>query len=173
MAIIETIPKKSPITDYRNPEGGYHVATCEVCNGIYYPKRSDSKYCCHNCVVAAQRKRIVDKGIKPKRYGKELKKTEPKGMTYEEVMAENGIDVSKELKKSKPKSGTDINAYVKKNKLTKSGTYILKAVNDILNKYGITVKRNDIGIGTYKVYDDSTGSTVIYRKAQTRYVIYY
>ncbi len=70
MAILETIPKKSPITDYRNDEGGYHVASCEICGTIYYPKRYDSKYCSHNCIVAAQRKRKIDSGVKAIRYDK-------------------------------------------------------------------------------------------------------
>jgi len=58
MAIKRFVPKKVEIIDRRTSEGGYYVAECEVCSREYYPKRSNSKYCSHTCLIRAYRERL-------------------------------------------------------------------------------------------------------------------
>ena len=51
MAITKFIPAKSTIRDNRSEDGGYYVATCNVCGTEFYPKRSNAKYCSNKCTV--------------------------------------------------------------------------------------------------------------------------
>lgn len=60
MGIQKYIPKKKNIIDRRTPDGGYYEAVCDDCGTVFYPKRSNARYCSHSCTVAAMRKRNLE-----------------------------------------------------------------------------------------------------------------
>lgn len=66
MAILKHIPKKESVVDFRSEDGGYFIASCEVCGREYYPKKSSSKYCSSNCSISAYRTRIKEGTTVPK-----------------------------------------------------------------------------------------------------------
>ena len=49
MAILNYIPKKKEVIDRRTDNGGYYEAVCDECGNVYYPKRSNAKYCSRSC----------------------------------------------------------------------------------------------------------------------------
>lgn len=60
------VPPKIKIIDFRKPEGGYYVASCDVCGTEFYPKRSNAKYCSDKCSTVHYRKGVVDGTIAKK-----------------------------------------------------------------------------------------------------------
>jgi len=55
MAILKLIRKgKAKIIDRRSDKGICYKAKCEICGGIFYPSRSDAKYCSTNCLQKAK-----------------------------------------------------------------------------------------------------------------------
>lgn len=60
MAILKYVPPVKKIIDNRKPEGGYYEAECEICGTIFYPERSNAKYCTPNCGLIAHRKAKAD-----------------------------------------------------------------------------------------------------------------
>lgn len=73
MPILNYTPPKKQIVDNRNSEGGYYTAECDVCNTMFYPKRSNAKYCTPNCAVVAHRKEMAAGGIVKKKEKKVVK----------------------------------------------------------------------------------------------------
>ena len=80
MAIVTYVPPKQKIIDYRNENGGYYEALCEICGTPFYPNRSNAKYCNPNCALHAHRKAIAEgkKFTKAKKGGTVAKQTEKK-----------------------------------------------------------------------------------------------
>ncbi len=60
MAILKYVPPTKKIIDNRNPEGGYYEAKCEICNTLFYPQRSNAKYCTPNCGLIAHRQAVAN-----------------------------------------------------------------------------------------------------------------
>ena len=60
MAILKYVPPTKKIIDNRNPNGGYYVAKCEVCETEFYPQRSNAKYCSPNCGLIAHRTAVAN-----------------------------------------------------------------------------------------------------------------
>lgn len=56
MAILKYIPPTKKIIDHRSESGGYYEAKCENCGTIFYPERSNAKYCSPNCGLIQHRK---------------------------------------------------------------------------------------------------------------------
>lgn len=56
MPILKYVPPKQKIVDHRNADGGYYEAACENCGTIFYPERSNAKYCSPNCGLIQHRK---------------------------------------------------------------------------------------------------------------------
>lgn len=71
MAIKKFIPGPKKIIDHRGNPHGFYEAVCDVCGTIYYPKRSNSKYCNSKCAVVAHRTAI---GTKTKKTQEPLSK---------------------------------------------------------------------------------------------------
>jgi hypothetical protein len=96
MGILKYIPKKKNIIDRRSDDGGYYEAECDVCGTIYYPKRSNGKYCSHSCSIRAYRER-VQKGtvnLKPKNLV-----IENKDKQWEDVYSGSRLEVGEYIKK--------------------------------------------------------------------------
>jgi hypothetical protein len=55
MAIIKYNPPVLEIRDNRNKGKGYYDANCEVCGTLFYPKRSNAKYCTTKCALIHHR----------------------------------------------------------------------------------------------------------------------
>lgn len=66
MAIKKFIPGPKKIIDHRGNPHGFYEAVCDVCGTVYYPKRSNSKYCNSKCAVVAHRTAIAN-GTKTKK----------------------------------------------------------------------------------------------------------
>ena len=49
MPILKRYPVERPIKDYRSAGRGYYEAACDFCGRIYYPFKSDAKYCSQSC----------------------------------------------------------------------------------------------------------------------------
>ena len=73
MAIKKFIPGPKKIIDHRGNPHGFYEAVCDVCGTIYYPKRSNSKYCNSKCAVVAHRTAIAN-GTKTKKTQEPLSK---------------------------------------------------------------------------------------------------
>lgn len=56
MTILKYVPPKKNIVDRRSENGGYYEAQCENCGTIFYPERSNAKYCSPNCGLIQHRK---------------------------------------------------------------------------------------------------------------------
>ena len=67
MAILNYIPKKKEVIDRRTDNGGYYEAVCDECGNVYYPKRSNAKYCSRSCNVMAYRRKKKAEGPKIKK----------------------------------------------------------------------------------------------------------
>jgi hypothetical protein len=67
MAILNYIPKKKEVIDRRTDNGGYYEAVCDECGNVYYPKRSNAKYCSRSCTVMAYRRKKKAEGPKIKK----------------------------------------------------------------------------------------------------------
>jgi len=103
MAILKYFPKKYSIIDRRNSEGGYYEAECEECGTIFYPKKSNAKYCGHGCMVMAYRKR-KENTTSTKKVVKTPKVATKKGITkvcdvigaksVPDVLYQNGANIS-------------------------------------------------------------------------------
>lgn len=61
MAIIRYIPIKKQVIDKRSEEGGFYEAECDQCHNVFYPKRSNARYCSRSCLVMSYRKKNVGK----------------------------------------------------------------------------------------------------------------
>jgi len=59
MPIISYVPPKKNIHDNRTPNGGYYTAKCDNCGTVFYPKRSNAKYCTPNCALISHRQAIA------------------------------------------------------------------------------------------------------------------
>lgn len=55
MAILKYNPPPTEIRDNRNQGKGYYDAKCEVCGTLFYPKRSNAKYCTTKCALIHHR----------------------------------------------------------------------------------------------------------------------
>lgn len=69
MAILEYHPPKQKLLDKRNENGGYYTAKCENCGTIFYPERSNARYCTPNCGLIQHRIAVAN-GTAMKRGGK-------------------------------------------------------------------------------------------------------
>ena len=56
MGVLRYIPKVKEVIDNRSPDGGFYEAECDECSNIFYPKRSNAKYCSRSCLVMHYRK---------------------------------------------------------------------------------------------------------------------
>lgn len=81
MAITRYVPPIKKIVDRRKPEGGYYVATCEVCGTTYYPERSNSKYCTPKCGLISHRMAVANGTATKRAPKKEEKKVNVGGDT--------------------------------------------------------------------------------------------
>jgi hypothetical protein len=77
MAIKKYVPPKRTIVDRRSDDGGYYEAECDNCGSSFYPKRSNAKYCCNACSVAAHRRKQIELGILPKKKDVKAKEEQP------------------------------------------------------------------------------------------------
>ena len=90
MGVLRYIPKVKEVIDNRSPDGGYYEAECNECGNIFYPKRSNAKYCSRSCLVM--------------HYRKEQKKTLPKNSEKKIIKLGNkifeggGLDMARFLK---------------------------------------------------------------------------
>jgi len=66
MTILKYIPAEQNIIDYRGKNVGYYEATCDVCGTLFYPRRSDTKYCTAGCGLIAYRKALAAGTVKKK-----------------------------------------------------------------------------------------------------------
>lgn len=89
MAILKYVPPTKKIIDNRNPDGGYYVAKCEVCETEFYPQRSNAMYCSPNCGLIAHRIAVAD-GTAKKREVSKPKKKEEAPMKEVEVKEKSG-----------------------------------------------------------------------------------
>lgn len=55
MAILKYHPPLTEIRDNRTTGKGYYDAKCEVCGTLFYPKRSNAKYCTTKCALINHR----------------------------------------------------------------------------------------------------------------------
>lgn len=76
MAINKFIPGQLKIIDHRGSSTGYYEAVCDICGTVYYPKRSNSKYCNSKCAVVAHRKAMAEGGNVKKVVSKPKKEKE-------------------------------------------------------------------------------------------------
>lgn len=60
MAILKYNPPVTEIRDNRNKGKGYYDAKCEVCGTLFYPKRSNAKYCTTKCALIHHRISIAN-----------------------------------------------------------------------------------------------------------------
>lgn len=59
MAILKYFPPQIEIRDNRAMDKGYYEAACENCGTLFYPKRSNAKYCTSKCSLIYHRKNKV------------------------------------------------------------------------------------------------------------------
>lgn len=62
MAILKFVPSPKKIRDNRSNENGYYEAACNVCGTLFFPKRSNAKYCTSKCAQNNHRMALV--GVK-------------------------------------------------------------------------------------------------------------
>jgi len=107
MAIKKFIPGPKKIIDHRGNPHGFYEAVCDVCGTVYYPKRSNSKYCNSKCAVVAHRAAIANGTKTKKEPSKEqliirakmkLKEAETK---YENYLDTCGMNQGKEAEELK------------------------------------------------------------------------
>ena len=79
MAILKYVPPTKKIIDKRKPEGGYYVATCEICGTEFYPERSNAKYCTPNCGLIAHRTAITNGTAEKRPVSKPKEAAKPPG----------------------------------------------------------------------------------------------
>lgn len=59
MAILKFVPSPKKIRDNRSNDNGYYEATCNSCGTLFFPKRSNAKYCTPKCAVDAHRTAVA------------------------------------------------------------------------------------------------------------------
>jgi CRISPR/Cas system-associated protein Cas10 (large subunit of type III CRISPR-Cas system) len=139
MAIIKFIPAKSTIRDNRSEDGGYYVATCNVCGTEFYPKRSNAKYCSNKCTVNKHRQSIAD-GEMPKKTAS--KKQTPK---KEGIVLIGNKNVYQYLKKTHDTLGDREVIITELKKLKINGVYEYKTskIQKIsVQKYSVELPNN-------------------------------
>lgn len=98
MAILKYVPPSKKIIDKRRPEGGYYVATCEICGTEFYPERSNAKYCTPNCGLIAHRVAVAN-GTAEKRPVSKPKEAAKQFLQPEDIVV-NGANNVYDLLKS-------------------------------------------------------------------------
>lgn len=84
MAILKFVPSPKKIRDNRSNENGYYEATCNVCGTVFFPKRSNAKYCTSKCAQDNHRMELVSvKKTKKDIVIPEVKTAIPKGSEVE------------------------------------------------------------------------------------------
>lgn len=96
MAILKYHPPVTEIRDNRTTGKGYYDAKCEVCGTLFYPKRSNAKYCTTKCALINHRIAIAN-GTAAKRSPKQSKK--PLSVKSPTTKVIGAINVYKYIKK--------------------------------------------------------------------------
>ncbi len=92
MGVLRYIPKVKEVIDNRSPDGGFYEAECDECSNIFYPKRSNAKYCSRSCLVMHYRKE--QKNTLPKNSEKKIVKLGSK------IFEGGGLDMARFLKEN-------------------------------------------------------------------------
>mgnify|MGYP001614095094 FL=1 len=92
MPILKYVPPVMEITDNRSADGGYYEAICDICGTMFYPVRSNARYCCNRCINVDYRKRLVSGEVK-KKGGAAVKKTAVPGKPLKDRTGERFIGI--------------------------------------------------------------------------------